>query len=270
MKNKVLGTVMGAALLAGSSVAVAENLLATENFSGNVAITTDYTFRGTTFSNEETALQGGFDWGNGPWFAGVWASSQIDLDLDTNFAIDGGGGATIELDYYFGWADNVAGLDLMVMPLWYTYPGQESGGNNSRDDLTFELWTSVGMGFDNIPGSPYVTVGLDYSPGFFDRDVFDAGGQDSHSSLHSHIGVAFTLPAGFGLDFFYGKQDVGGKNVNDYFPDDWSYYTVGITKEAAGFGFDVRYHDMSSSDADSLWAGTAKEGELELTVSRSF
>jgi len=274
MKNKILGSVLGAALLAGSTVATADDLLAAENFSGNFTLTTDYTFRGTSFSNGDVAMQGGFDWGNGPWFVGTWASSQVDLD-DSTTDLAGGGG-TVELDFYFGWADNVGGVDLMVMPLWYTYPGQEGGSNGGRDDATFELWTSAGVGFDNLPGTPYVTLTANYSPEFFDC-TYCASGDDADSALYTAINVAFALPGGWGLDFTYGHQDVGGdssgsKVVNDFFGDDFNHTEIGLTKSAAGFDFDIRYHDNSEAKALDAWAEGkfAKDGDIEFSVSRSF
>lgn len=249
MKNKVLGTVMGAALLAGSGAAVADSPFAAENFSSTLTFTTDYTFRGVSFSEDDPAIQGSFDWGYGPWFAGAWASST------TPYSSSGIGG-TMEIDYYFGWADNVGGIDLMVMPLWYTFPGQ----SGSRDDTTFELWTSAGFGFDSLPGTPYVTLSANWSDEYFDN------GDDS---LYLSIAVAFALPGGWGLDFLYGDQDVGGAGENDFFADDYSHWNVGLTKSAAGFDFDVRYHD--NDDASKLGDDAfAKDGEVEFTVSRSF
>lgn len=271
MKNKVLGSVLGAALLAGSSVAVADDMFAAENFSANLTFTTDYTFRGTTFSNDDMAMQGGFDWGYGSWFVGTWASSQIELDTV------GGGGSTVELDFYFGWADNVGGIDLMVMPLWYTYPGQEGGANGGRDDKTFELWTSAGMGFDNLPGTPYVTLIANYSPEFFDCTAATCSSGEAEAALYTAINVAFSLPGGWGLDFTYGKQDVGGSSLdgsveNDFFADDFSHTEIGLTKSAAGFDFDIRYHDNSEVNKLNSYVPSdfAKDGDLEFSVSRSF
>ncbi|EGH00181.1 hypothetical protein imdm_1706 [gamma proteobacterium IMCC2047] len=82
------------------------------------------------------------------------------------------------------------------------------------------------------------------------------------------LGVAFALPGGWGLDFLYGDQDVGGTASNDFFVDDYSHVQVGVTKSAAGFDFDIRYHD--NDDASTIGKGFAKDSEVEFTVSRSF
>jgi len=257
MKNKVLGSVLGSALLAGSTAVVADSPFAAENFSSTLTFTTDYTFRGVTFSEDDFAIQGSFDWGNGPWFAGAWASSTTPYS-------ESGLGGTAELDLYFGWADNVGGVDLMVMPLWYTFPGESGAGDNT----TFELWTSAGMGFDNLPGTPYVTLSANYAPEYFDCDTCANSDGDADSALYTSIAVAFALPDGWGLDFLYGYQDVGGTGENAFFADDYSHVQVGLTKSAAGFDFDVRYHD--NKDASTIGKGFAKDSEVEFTVSRSF
>jgi|SaaInl4_100m_RNA_FD_contig_71_760076_length_959_multi_15_in_0_out_0_1 uncharacterized protein (TIGR02001 family) len=291
MKNKILGTVMGAALLAGTGAASAgvmdtlSTMKNSDNWSASVGFSSDYVFRGTTFNYGDASIFGGFEWSNGPWFAGVWATSQGDLDLNNGFGL-ANGGATMELDYYVGWADNVAGFDLMVMPLAFTYPGQEGGGfqgQHTRNDLTYELWTSIGRGFDSLPGSPYVTLGLNYAPWFFDHDaVADANaggfsGGNSPRALYSSLNVAVSLPQGFGLDWTWANQDVGGEFSsgsprNDYFGDDWTHWNVGLTKSVAGFDMDVRYHDNNNARKLDAWFGFnfALDGDIVWTISRAF
>jgi len=270
MKNKVLGTVMGAALLAGGSNVAVAGALDAENFSSTLTFTTDYVFRGTTFSNNDPAIQGSFDWGQGAWFAGVWASSIGEIDNVTQGAAVGG--ANMEVDYYFGWADNVGGVDLMVMPLWYTYPGQETGQSGARDDFTFELWTSAGIGFDTVPGAPYLTLSVNYSDEYFDCKFCTNSDGDAEDALYWSLGVAFALPDGWGFDVLYGDQDVGGAGANDFFGDDYTHWNAGITKSAAGFDFDVRYHDNDDVSTLNTWFGGdfASDGDLVVSVSRSF
>jgi len=247
MKNKILGSVMGAALLAGSSVALADNPLAAENFSSTLTFTSDYTFRGYTASGGNAAIQGSFDWGQDAFFAGVWASST-----DT-----GESAANVEVDVYFGWADNVGGFDLMVMPIWYTFPDTTSGTKDVLD--TFEIWTSAGMGFDNIPGTPYVTLGLDFS-----NDYFSAG-----ESIHASLNTAFTV-GDFGIDATYGIVDFDDSALAGI--EDYGYYNVGVSTSAAGFNFDLRYHDSSDEADINTFTGAelALDSETVFTVSRSF
>ena len=65
----VLGGVIAAAALAPAAHA--------GEWSANIAITSDYTFRGYTQSMGEPAVQGGFDYTAETWYAGVWASTWL-------------------------------------------------------------------------------------------------------------------------------------------------------------------------------------------------
>ncbi len=72
--------------------------------SGNVALATDYAFRGVSQTDESPALQGGFDatFGDSGFYAGTWASN-------INF---GTGGANLELDVYGGYKTTLGGVAL--------------------------------------------------------------------------------------------------------------------------------------------------------------
>jgi len=256
MKKYTMMLAAGIFALGGAAnVSAQDNLLGhealdVENFSATLTFTTDYTFRGTSFSDRDPAIQGSFDWGYESFFAGAWATSLAPTD-------DNGVGGTMEVDYYFGWADNIGGFDLMVMPLFYTFPGQQ--GSRSRDDFTFELWNSIGRGFDTLPGSPYINLAVNYSPEYFDN------GDDS---VYINPSIAFTLPHGFGVDFEYGYQDVGGVGENDFFADDYEHISVGITKSLLGFDLDLRYHD--NFDEDVIGEGFALDDEVVFSISRTF
>ena len=281
--NKIK-TLLLAILLSISSMgyvsAQGSDLLDAENFSATLTFTTDYAFRGTSFSEFDPAIQGSFDWSYGPWFAGAWGSSTKPENS----------GSTFEIDYYFGWSDTVAGLDVTISPLLYTFPGQ--GG--TIDDTTFELWTSWGYGFADFPGAPYVQLDVNWSPRYFN---------DGDSALYWKPSIAFSLPNGFGLDIAYGYQDVGGLNTfvpaipalpeippipgigfpgspampavpasgnvpNEIFFDDYSHWEIGITKSLLGFDLDLRYHD--NQDVEVLGNGFALDSEVVFSIARSF
>ena len=63
LNKKLLPAALATALLAGATVAQADM-----EISGNVALTSDYKFRGISQSNEDIAVQGGFDLGLGQWY----------------------------------------------------------------------------------------------------------------------------------------------------------------------------------------------------------
>src|SRR5690554_6265151 len=75
-------------------------------FSANVAVTTDYTFRGISQTLEEPAVQGGMDLEHpSGLYLGTWGSS-------VNFGEDltAGPRAQLELDVYGGFAPSIAGV----------------------------------------------------------------------------------------------------------------------------------------------------------------
>src|SRR5262245_18896897 len=103
---------MGGALLAGPALAdgmpkkgrvktteaaPAQRLCA---LSANVALTTDYIFRGFSQTAEGPAIQGGFDATCGLFYAGVWASS-LDWGVVERRGVDDTW-AYLEIDSYAG------------------------------------------------------------------------------------------------------------------------------------------------------------------------
>ena len=100
--------------------------------SGNVALTTDYRFRGVSFSGEDIAIQGGFDVAHeSGFYVGAWASSLEDSALYGNS----------ELDIYAGWSGDVAtGLSIDAGVLYYIYP---NGNDLVGDSDYFEPYASA-------------------------------------------------------------------------------------------------------------------------------
>ena len=79
---------------------------ADDPISGNVALTTDYRFRGISQSDESPAIQGGFDFEHDSGFyLGAWGSS---VDFDTNGA---GYDGCLELDLYGGFSNSFGDSD---------------------------------------------------------------------------------------------------------------------------------------------------------------
>ena len=130
LNKKLLPASLAAAVLAGA-VSTAQ---AAPEISGNVALTSDYKFRGISQSNGDIAIQGGFDigWDTGI-YAGVWGSS-VDFDTDGS-GYDG----SLELDGYAGWASDISdnvGVDVGYM--YYGYPGDEGeDGDGERGPLAW-------------------------------------------------------------------------------------------------------------------------------------
>lgn len=138
--------------------------------SANVALTTDYRFRGVSLSGGDPAVQGGFDVAHDSGFyIGTWASS-----------IKGGPAyGDLEFDIYAGWGGQLSdAVSVDVGVLYYIYPTEDLG----LDTDYIEPYASVGVNF----GPAEATFGVAYAP---KQDSL--GGTDN---LYLYTDVGFGLP----------------------------------------------------------------------------
>ena len=156
--------------------------LAEVELSANVALTSDYVWRGMSQNDGNPAIQGGFDLEHASGFyAGTWASN-VDA-----------GDSSIELDFYAGLAgglDSGLGYDLGIIR--YTYPGDS--------DLDFtEFYAGVSYDFGAVEPAFMVS----YDPDNKDR--------------YCQLSAGFALPSDFSLDLHVGRYTwKDDANVNDY------------------------------------------------------
>lgn len=227
MKNKTK-YLSGLVLAAGLSA----NAFAEEpySFSANVALTSDYVFRGLSQTNEDPAIQGGFDMGHSSGFyAGTWGS---------NIEFGSQDDAHLELDAYLGFANELAsGLSYDIGYAYYMYPG-------AIEDLNYdfgELYLKLGY---NILKFAYY-----YSPEFFG---------ESGTAHYYNLGVAYELPQGFTLGASVGHSDLE-TDAADY--TDWK---IEVGKSMGGFDFSLAYTDTDVDNAPLA------DGRAVLTVKKSF
>lgn len=216
--------------------------------SGNVAITSDYAFRGLSQTLEKPAVQGGLDL-SAPFglYAGVWGSS-------VNFGEDlaAGARAQMELDVYGGIAPSAAGFDFDVGLLYYAYPGAASG----RDYNFLEGYAGVGR--DIGPVSLGVTGA--YSPDFF------AG---SGTGIFGSLDGALALPfAPVTLEGSVGRQSI---EENDVFgTPDYTVWSVGLSTEIMGTGVAGSVIGTDLSDEDCFGGSDLCKARAVVTVSRAL
>jgi len=241
LNKKLLPAAITTALLAGAAVPAAQ---AEVEISGNVALTSDYRFRGISQSDESIALQGGFDLGfdNGIYI-GTWGST---VDFDSNDGFDG----SLELDYYIGWASDIgdSGISLDVGYLYYDYPGD----NGAEGDYQ-ELYGSIGF-WD-------VTLGLAYSDDYYgETDTF----------FYYYADYSLGLGENFSLDFHVGYNDLE-KNGGFLATDEDSYvdYSVGITASYWAVDWTLAYvgTNLDEEDVfDTEWG----DDTVVFTISKSM
>jgi uncharacterized protein (TIGR02001 family) len=94
--------------------------------SANVALTTEYVFRGISQTKEGPAVQGGYDLTCGIFYAGVWASN-----LDWGGDATGNSLANIEMDWYAGIKPVTGHITWDLGVIYYSYPNSAKLGLNA-------------------------------------------------------------------------------------------------------------------------------------------
>lgn len=221
---------------------------------GNIALTSDYVFRGTSQNNEEPALQGGIEYAHDSGFyIGTWGSN-------VSWLSDAGGGisSSLELDGYLGYrgsAGDSFAYDVGVLQYWY--PGDYPSGFNSAD--TTELY--AGFTFTPIEA---LGLGLKYS--YAVSDLF--GYADSDGSGYLDASANWTFAEGWTLNVHGGKQWIEHNDAFEY--ADWK---IGVTK-AFDNGFSIA-GAWTDTDADTALYTNAHgnevaDGRFALTVTKTF
>lgn len=208
--------------------------------SGNVALVSDYRFRGISFSDGDPALQGGIDLAHSSGFyVGTWAST---ITGGTPFG-------EMELDVYAGWSGDLAdGLTFDVGLLYYIYP---TGEFPAVETDYFEPYASIGTTL----GPVGATLGVAYAweqdslggnDNFYIYTDFEAGIPDTPLTLTAHLGytdgVFATTASGDSFDWGLGASyaitdslslgvnyvDTEGPAVED-FTDAGFFFTLGYS-----------------------------------------
>jgi len=242
LNKKLLPAALATALLAGATVAQADM-----EISGNVALTSDYKFRGISQSNEDIAVQGGFDlgWDNGIYI-GTWASS---VDFDVSSA-DGGLNGSLELDYYVGWASDIgdSGFGIDVGYLYYDYPGDDGVEGDYQELYGSLSWNDL-------------AVGVAYSDDYYaETDTF----------WYYYADYSLGINDTFTIDFHVGYNDVeknGGFLSSD--EDSFIDYSVGVTASWLAVDWTLAYvgTDLDEEDVfDTEWG----DDSVIFTISKSM
>jgi uncharacterized protein (TIGR02001 family) len=210
-------------------------------FSGNVAYTTDYRFRGISQTDRDMAVQGGFDidFGNG-FYAGTWASN-------VQF------GGSIEVDWYGGYGGEFnEDVSYDVGYMFYNYPS-----DNSSPDLDYhEVYGSIGY--------KDATVGLVYSPEYF---------ADTDSFIYLYGEYSYAINEQLNLDLHLGWNMFDDDEAFAEFlgatgaGDDYIDYSVGLSTSYVGLDFAVQW---VGSDVDDDACGDICDDTVVLSVSRSL
>lgn len=120
--------------------------------SANVGLYSDYIWRGVTQTNNEAALQGGFDVEHSSGFyAGVWASN-VEWTTDGGYMDDN----SLEIDAYAGYAFDISDISFDIGVLQYMYPGDSTAGATEVDAT--EVYAGLGYDFGYFSAGYYAYV----------------------------------------------------------------------------------------------------------------
>lgn len=174
---------------------------------GDVALVSDYRFRGVSVSGKDPALQGSLGVAGALGHLAVWGSS-----------IESFNGAELELDATVGREFAIAGVDLDAGLIGYVFPG--------GDDTDYvEVYANAGGAIGPLSWS----AGVNYAP-----DQKNIGGRDS---IYVFSGLAFSLPAApLALEAGAGFED------GAFGADKWDWH-VGLRYTIAGINLGLAYVD---------------------------
>ncbi|KQM19602.1 TorF family putative porin [Novosphingobium sp. Leaf2] len=175
--------------LAGSAAAFAAAFLASPaaaqeaapkefTVAGNVALVTDYRFRGVSQTDKELAVQGGVSVTHSSGvYVGTWASN---LSGWGTF-----GGSNTELDLYGGIAKEIAsGVKLDVGLTWYMYPGGAS--NTDFAEPYVKLSGSLGPA-NLLAGVAYAPKQQALGRWYFNADSYATGIPDRFNAKSDNL-----------------------------------------------------------------------------------
>ena len=114
---------------------IVSSLASAVSVSGNIALTSDYIWRGWTQSAGGPAVSGGFDLStDSGFYIGTWGSSVQFGDATTSDTTE------MELDVYLGYSTDIAdNISLDVGYITYTYPGATSA-NFDEAYIGFDIY----------------------------------------------------------------------------------------------------------------------------------
>ena len=205
------------------------------NLSANIALTSDYVFRGVSQTAEDPAVQGGFDATCSIFYAGVWASNlKWDPLFDTEWA-------NLEMDWYGGVRPVTGKVNWDIGVLYYSYPGSvELQGDNNYLEIKVgasgEVWHGGTLG-----ATVYYSPEYQYETGqvwTFEASLAQKLPEIWIFSPTVSALIGYQQGDDFRYETFVGNLD-----------DSYLYWNAGLT---LGFrehwSVDVRYWDSSLSD----------------------
>lgn len=183
------------AVLSFPAAALAED--ADFTVTGNVGLFSQYVFRGITQTDEDPAVQVGFDVSHSSGlYAGLWGSN---ISWISDFGSSDGGNS-LELDLYAGYRNSIGetGIGYDVGAIYYWYPGDTF---NDFDADTVEIYGALTYQWAGLK----ISYNLDNYFGY----EGDTGSNDSDGTTYYDLYVNIPVgKTGVTVNLHYGILDV--------------------------------------------------------------
>ena len=258
MKIKQLSALCLAASVLTAAPAMAwESADGQFNTSASVALSTDYMWRGSSQTDNEPAISGSFDVNHASGFyAGAWASNTDKMVMQSNLSFEQ---AHIEINGYAGYANEVGdtGIGYDVGFKRYFFPGTDGQAD----------WNEAYAALN------YSHFGLKISH----TEDFNATHEEA---THYLLTFNHALPmgahfhAGYAFYDFDDIDDVFGTTPNNI-DNPLQDFGVGVSKDFAGFNWDVTYYETLKEGKDATENNNAgsdnkADSRFVLTISKSL
>lgn len=240
----VLGVATSLVLGAGTASAQDELETLGEWLSGNVAVTSDYAFRGISQTLEEAALQGGIDLEHpSGLYLGTWGSSL-------NFGETALPRAHVELDVYGGFGFSAAEIvDFDLGAIYYGYPGSDGRGYD---------FLELGLGASRSFSKLDTGVSASFSPDYF-------GGSGESWYYGVDLGVPISVLT---LSGSIGHQTIEDNEI--FGTPDYTNWTLGLGVGLAGFDLSGQYVDTDIEEEECIGGTGLCGGRAIFSISRSM
>jgi uncharacterized protein (TIGR02001 family) len=212
--RKSIVLLSAAAALGAPMLAAAQAAPAPSPVTGNMALVSEYRFRGIDQTFGKPALQGGFDYSHASGvYLGNW-NSNVNPGAGFN-------GANFEMDFYGGWKQSFGDFGVDLGAIFYYYPGSTPDVDNKE--------VYIGGSWKTLSAKYYHSV----------DDYFSV--PDSKNSWYLDFSYTHDFGGGWGLVAHYGIFEFKNVANGDY--NDWK---LGITKDVGGWILGAAYVDTDA------------------------
>lgn len=206
------------AVALAASVAFAQEEKSEIGVSANMAIASNYVWRGVSQNQDSIALQGGVDLDYKGFYLGVWGSN-VNFDTDVS----------VELDFYGGYSSEIAGIGYDVGYIQYVYPKDTKALNFG------EVYVGLSKDWDQFGVSATYSFGVETD--------------DTNPEDYWEIGASTSiLPYDIGLQASYGDYNKVGDNYSIGLSKSFEKFDLSVAY------IDFSHDTDSSSDEDNVVA----------------